>query len=412
MSMPDRRKILLDSVKKLVALGVSDEEIIMHLKEVGISESEAQGVLTEAKGLPFGQIPAEPSSGSVLEEVQEEMQPVEEEPESKEPEPVFLEPEPAPKEPSKTASAFRPKTVVSSATVSRANLSELWEKGILQTVTDKLQEMKRLHDEIEKAIDSKVEKSVDKEIQKMDALFKSQQTLQLAKMNAALEAKTKEVTSLIDLRIVELKKMKEEKKAAETVLAAKQDLSKQTFERLSQELSSVQKERNASLQEFNSELIKAKSKFEELVEDARQKLTGLEERATQTLELETSIIDGMVKDAQNRIDRLTIEKMDGLAKDVQQALTEFEAIKAGFDFQKAEQQLQRFEATRQKIENQIELSAQSLSQRMEARLEKELQPRLKTLQSVDAELKAAQAIRAELQKELEQTRKGQPVSLK
>jgi DNA repair exonuclease SbcCD ATPase subunit len=391
--MHDRKRIVLESVKKLLALGVSDSEIILHLKEVGIQETEARSILAEAKGLPLGQIPEEPSSKSVLEEVQGEMQePVIEEEEK----PVFFENE---SHQAPATSAFRTKTVPVSG-----NLSELWEKGILQTVNDKLQEMRRLHDEIEHVIDSKVEKSVDKEMQKMDALFKSQQTLQAAKMNAALEAKEKEVTSMIDNRIAELKKMKEEKRAAETALTAKQDLSKQTFERLSQELASVQKERNASIQEFNSELIKAKSKFEEVIEDARQKMTGLEERAAQTLELETAIIDGMVKDSQNRIDHLTIEKMDSLARDVRQALTEFEALKTGFNFEEAEKQLQRFEATRQKIENQAELAAQSLSQRMETRFEKELQPRLKSLQAIDTEIKEIRSMKEELQKELERTK--------
>lgn len=398
IAMVDRRRIVLDSVRKLLKLGVSDEEIVMHLKDVGIQEAEAHSILAEAKGLPVGQIPTDSSSKAVLEEVQEGMRetPEAESEIASEEGPVFSEPGPS------IQPDFKRRPV---APVSSTNLAELWEKGILQTVTEKLQEMKRLHDELESIIDAKVEKSVDKETQKMDALFKSQQTLQVAKMNASLEGKTKEVTSLIDMKIAELKKMKEEHRAQESAVQAKQDLAKQTFEALSQELAVLQKQRNQSLQEFNSELIKTKSKFEETIEDARQKLTALEERATQTLELETAIIDGMVKDAQNRIDHLAIEKVDSLTKDVKQAVTEFEALKTGFNFEEAEKQLRQFEALRQKIENQSELAAQSLSQRMEARLEKELQPRIKLLQSVEAELKAAQAIRAELQKELERLKK-------
>lgn len=408
MNMADRHRVLLDSVKKLVNLGVSDEEIIMHLTQIGVSEKEARQVLAEAKGQPASVIPQpeaepEPSAQNVLQSVQSDLG-REAEPDS---EPVSdFEQEPSfsvSKHPASPALASKPVPMVS-----RESTADLWEKGILQTVTEKLQEMKQLHDELESLIDKKIEKALAKEIQKMDTLVKSQQTLLLAKMNASLEKKTGELTEFIDAKIAELKKLKDDKKQQETVLETKQTLAREIFEKLSQELDAVKKQRNQSLQEFNAELIKVKSRFEETIEDARQKLVALEERATQTLELETAIIEGMVKDAQNRIDRLAVGKIDDLAKEVRQSITEFEALKTGFDLEAAQKQLQQFETVRHKIENESELAAQSLSERMEARLEKELQPRIKQLQSLDTQLKETQSLKAELQKELERAKAKAP----
>jgi len=48
--MPDKRSIILDSVRKLLALDLSDEKRIKNLRDVGISESEARAILAEAKG--------------------------------------------------------------------------------------------------------------------------------------------------------------------------------------------------------------------------------------------------------------------------------------------------------------------------------------------------------------------------
>ena len=50
----DKKKVILDSIKKLIALNVSDEEILLNLKEIGVSESEADDLISEAKtNIPF-----------------------------------------------------------------------------------------------------------------------------------------------------------------------------------------------------------------------------------------------------------------------------------------------------------------------------------------------------------------------
>lgn len=400
--MPDRHTVILNSVKKLLDLGVTDDEIIVHLREVGVPESEARDYLNQAKGNP-PQIPKEPeSSGAVFSEVKEELA---ESPESELP---FAISEP------QAPASFKRKV----DPVSQANLADLWEKGILQTVTDKLQEMKSLHDQIDSVLDQKIEKSLAKEVKKMNALFESQQTLLAAKLSASTEKKSREFNEMIDAKIGELKKLKDEKKSQESAIVVKQEMARETFERLTKELEAVQKQRVALLQDFNAELIKSKSQMEELVEDARQKLVALEERATQTLELETAIIDGMVKEAQNRIDRLAVEKMDDLTKDVRTALTEFEALKVNLNLEDAQTQLQRIASLEQTFQGRVDSAVQAVAKQIEDRIESDLRSRLKSfdkeqkevVSNIDAamiksDLKELRQLKEELKKELAKLKK-------
>src|SRR3989344_3910461 len=72
--MLEKRRILLDSVRKLLALqNVSERDILENLKSVGVTEDEARELITEARGdrpsradLPEGeaQEPAAPEPAS------------------------------------------------------------------------------------------------------------------------------------------------------------------------------------------------------------------------------------------------------------------------------------------------------------------------------------------------------------
>ena len=50
-----RREILLDSVHKLVDLGIADNEIKANLKDVGITDQEAQAIIDEVRGKSIGE---------------------------------------------------------------------------------------------------------------------------------------------------------------------------------------------------------------------------------------------------------------------------------------------------------------------------------------------------------------------
>ena len=136
----DREKLMLTSIKKLIDLNVSEDEILLNLKEIGVSEEEAKGLIKKAGGF----------KKTALEEVAEK----EPEKETKvnigkviEKELSTIEPKEEPKKESKLFT-FEQKY---GKDVEPA-ISGLWEKGVLVTVTDKLEEMKKLKKDIEKIL--------------------------------------------------------------------------------------------------------------------------------------------------------------------------------------------------------------------------------------------------------------------
>ncbi|MFH0955113.1 MAG: hypothetical protein V1777_03330 [Candidatus Micrarchaeota archaeon] len=386
--MADKHQVLLDSVKKLVKLGVPDEEVILHLKEVGISEEESGRVLAEAKGLPVTVMSVPKSARGVLETVKQEMQ----EPVS--PNAGSLEHRAfvsrsavvaAKKQETVEKSGFdfsnAPTEFKRSAPLERptANLGSLWESGLLQTVTDRLEEMKRLRDDLDKVLDSKVDAAVKKEVQKMESLFESQQILLKAKMNSAIDSKTREVTDLIDQKIAELKKMREEKSGQESAIVIKGEMMQQLFSNLSEQTQALKKQQKEELAEFNAELLKAQSRFEALISDSKQKLVALEERASKTLELETNIIEGLVADSQSRIEHLTIQKVDELASEVHQSLTEFEALKIQVNPEELMQKVREIEQAKLSLDSKMDAAVSQVSEDIEKRLNQEIRSRLQEL---------------------------------
>lgn len=427
MAMQDRKSIVMASVNKLLKLGLPDEEIVKDLAEVGISQQEAEVFIREAKGLPKLSIPPLPeekpavkrikksqeeveSGLEALEEVPEEL-PQAELPESfsdeetgsamdaeeeDEKEKDLWDPDsrkevPIPKA-HESHAAGKQKTVVvrhaqepfvkkeSFASLSgAASMDQLWEKGILQTVNSRLQEMRELKQELDAVLDQKVEAAFKRQMQKLDALMESRQTLMVAKLNAQLEAKSKDISDLLDSKIREVKKSVTERDQALTSFEAQKELIRQTFVQVSKELAELQKQRKQSVVDLNAALLKQQQQLEDWSATAKQKLHQLEERATQTLQLETSVIDGVVKDAANKVDQTVAEKMGVLSEEVQESISELEALKGKIDAAHLDNQLKSLEETKKELREQLEQGLQIISTHTEERVEKQLKNRLKTL---------------------------------
>lgn len=353
--MPDKKQVLIESIQKLKKLGVSEDEIRGYLTEFGIKDSDASALIAaDSKG----QAPRISSSPDALRKAQKGLE-----------KSVALQSETVSQVPPKknrsnsdslvssmelpgesmesfdsenaeertdsSADLFgespsRPMassstSVTAKALPMHADMSELWEKGIMKTVTDSLLEMRRIRDELDSVLDSRIHKVLDKEVEKLQSMQESMRTLLMAKVNAELDRKTKEVIETLDQRIADLKIQQQKAKEQQDLLKTEQKLAQDLFKQLSDELTRFRSLRDKSISEFNSESIKSKSLVSEVVEDSQKKLLAIEERATKTLQLESAIVEGMVKDGQNRIDRLALAKIDELSAEVSTKLAEFEA---------------------------------------------------------------------------------------
>jgi hypothetical protein len=427
--MVSKKQLLLKSIRELLALNVSDQEILMNLKEVGVDNSQGKKLLEEAKK------PAEEkedSSDDYLKKFAEaeKKKPVEEkEAEETEKEAEIekereaateelasevAEPEEKPAsfaELSKALGNFRkraerkkeareregpvstPKISVSSEPkierriVEDVKVSKLWEKGILATVNNRLEEMKELKEEIDSVLDQKIEEATRREMEKIKVLFDSQRTLLVSKVDAEIETKAKGFVDMISLKLKEMREINRGISGQIEQLEQAQQKAKADEESLLQRLEEVDKVKQGLVASLNSEIIKSKTDSKAFVEEMNQKLSQMDDRINKTLELENQIVEGLVRDAEQRVEKMMELKSEEVSKAASAKLDELKQMKAGFESEQ-QKKLQEIEAqfkdSMAALDNQIKQRLAKLDELQDA-VTVELDP--KKIKAQTAELK-------------------------
>ena len=369
--MADKKEIVIESVRKLLALKLSDEEIVTHLKEVGVGARDARQIILIAKQKPKAKMPepempkpiaapipkpapkpiteigaanpwadkkpepkkeigaidwltkkmgkisreTEKEEKEEAEELAEEIS--EQQPQAKKvkqaekpeaPKPAEIRKEmPLILEPAEKEPAAKPKPSI--------DISKLWERGILASVDKKLHEIKEIREDLDKEITEQADKVAKKEVNKIQILFESQQSLFLEKANSKLEEKGKEVDGLIDKKIEEMKKISAEIKKESQMLEAKKEDYEQYFNTAKEKVAELDDTKKKLVSEMNSELIKSKSENQEFLDSAKIKIEDMAERVNKTLEVGLSALEGLRADAESSIDDVVSEKVEIASRD-------------------------------------------------------------------------------------------------
>ncbi|MFH1588009.1 MAG: hypothetical protein ABIA76_01570 [Candidatus Diapherotrites archaeon] len=322
-----RKELLLDSVKKLLELNSSDEEIITDLINAGITEKEARELLNEAK-MPKGKIEKQVSSfdedikkaGGKSEEISEKFD--------------FEKVEPLKDEKLSDSFYSQKQDLTKKSYIGlgeEKSLNELWEKGILATADTKLNEMKVIKSEINSTIDSKINDRIDETVKRINVLFDSQKILLLSKVDSELTSKSSELTSLIDSKIRELKELN----IASRSRLIEFDKTSAEFEakvtQVNSKLDDLNKAKTSLITEMNSELAKEKNKMESFLDETRQKRKEIDERIKRTLDLEQKLVEGLLADAKNKIDKFADEKKNESLAEVRSKEKELDAKQKEID---------------------------------------------------------------------------------
>ncbi|MDO8634146.1 MAG: hypothetical protein Q7K34_02530 [archaeon] len=283
----EKSDALLESVKKLVSMGVSDKEILDSLVGMGSTKSEAQDLLRLAKNAPA-----------------EEKQKMENDILSSQ----GFEENPGPKKslvPSFDLSGGKQEGDLSG----RENkMLELWEKGILATVDSKLSEMEKIKREIDRSLEKKAGSAFEKESKKLSTVFESQRVLALEKANTALDQKKKEFESLVDAKIAEMKKLNSLSEEYLKKLDSQSKFNQALIEEIDSKVSGLEDMKSRFLKDFNLVLADSSSKVGGFIKQSEDKRNELNQRINRSLNLETKIVEGLLTDAQNKIDNLAITK--------------------------------------------------------------------------------------------------------
>ncbi|MDD5163681.1 MAG: hypothetical protein PHD95_05760 [Candidatus ainarchaeum sp.] len=427
--MPNKKKILLDGIKKLLALKVPEEEIIANLKDVGIGEKQAKALIDEVRLGKKEELPEEEGSefepeekkiedsesfgeegaseedaqaealeknypeeektpemnkeetveetenlaeeetqgiskkeiedngfeekeeetmeGSETEagepeeeggEIQEEIEEEEAEvPEEEKEGTGFSE---AKEDRAEEKSFSNKKKLAREEKADNADFEKLWEKGILTIVNQRLQEMKGIQGEIESELGKRASEIAKKEIDKVNVLFESQRDLAVETMNAKLGQKTKEIDKMLDAKVLELKEISKSVKGDISKLEKLQQSQKEGLEQINERLAGLDEAKKTLIVEMNSDLIKSKSEIEEFLSSSSKKVQEIEARVNETLELESNIVDSLVKETEAKLASSQSGRENASAKKFEEALDALGIARQGFEQQAREKLLE------------------------------------------------------------------------
>ncbi|GEM_PF-4703706 len=375
---PEKKLIIKESIRRLLELGISGKEIIDNLKSVGIDEQVARDILSETKGemnaalRPFpAQAPQEPAKGrqgakpqpapkaaadddeemtddlygSVYEEIQEEKLRT----------PVIRKPinnpqyEPA-SQGQKGNNAQAPQAAEPPQPQGSEDLAELWEKGILSTVNARLAEIKQIKDDLDSVLDQKISERLKIESKKIEVVLDSQRTLFYSRIDAHLESKADELRRVLESRAKQLEDVNAKAQQQLAQVQAEKKFNAEFLGSITQKMVLLDSTRSQVLSETNSSLISMETKFREFMSESSRKRDELEQRIKGALQLETSVTDGMVESARQKIDALRLAKEKELTDEVAARLAEFDEMARKVDPKGITQKLAELNAANEKLE--------------------------------------------------------------
>ncbi len=436
--MNSKRAILLDSVRKLLALKIPDREIVANLRQVNVSEEEARSLLAEARGekpvepapsaspasaarKPAASRPAaEPldedvtESEDVLGEVYSGLEKGEAESEpsaaAKEEEdeatPARREPtplqrtfgffgksavvEPSPQRPtlsvsrSKPAAEARPPASAAAAVRPQPTVDRLWESGILTTIDARLDEMKRLKQELDSVIDAKIAEALKRESAKSAVLLESQRALLLSKVQSEFEANRKQLEEILSQKLEEIRRTSQLTQENVSRIQAQRQLNEQLSKELAANLRLLEDTKAKWLAETNNELARAELKFNDFLSSAGKRLDGLEARIGKAIEVENHITEGFVSDARLKIDALASKKSEELEQLVRQKLKQIDQAEAIAALDAVDRKLKDLEGFRESLRKDVERDFDTI---YKAKMEQYNKQVKEKLDSVDAAAK-------------------------
>ena len=411
--MDSKHAILLDSVKKLVGLGISDQEIVANLRQVNVSEQDARALLAEARGgKPVAREPlaarpvAEPLEEDVTEsegvfgEVAGGWEDEKEEAPEPKAKPVEAPPVREPVSMQKAFGFFGKKARVepspqqpvaaSGQPERKPDREHLWDSGILTAVDARLDEMKRLKQELDAVLDAKIAEALKRESTKVSVLLESQRTLMLSKVQAEFESNRRQLQEILDQKLLEIRKTNELTQENVSRIQAQRQLSEQLSKDLAANIRLLEESKAKWFAETNNELQRAELRFNEFLKTAEQRLNQLEARISKTLEVEGHISEGFMNDVKLRVDDMVSGKSAELDQLLKKKMRELDQSQAVAALDAVEKKLKDLADFRESLRKDVERDFDSIYKARINQYNKQVKEKLDEVDASLAELKKAQ----------------------
>lgn len=252
-------EIIIESIKKLMSLNMSDDEIIGSLIDAGVDYETAQASLDEVK---YKKNETENKKRVIdsKDKITETKDIAENTPEDDDNENTSEE---------------------DSDNLEDTSLG-IWQEGVLTTINQKLDEIEQKGENLDKNIEQKVQNITETEIKKMKIILDSQRTLLLSKINSSLDSQIKEITTKLDAALQNIQKINRE--------------TQQKLDELSkskEKIDTVQSNLIAQMDEFN----KIRDKTQEIVENMKTKMETEVKSISEQYDLKISEVDKKLNNA-------------------------------------------------------------------------------------------------------------------
>ncbi|HIH10534.1 MAG TPA: hypothetical protein HA254_07770 [Candidatus Diapherotrites archaeon] len=344
----NKRKILKDSIIRLLQLSISDKEIVENLCSVGIDEATARELLLETR--------AELSSGrNFEEEKQAAKRPAGSE--KKKPEAVLegkgspagggegvqgqedeesgqvgdedfyreIEEQMSPSKKEKSG------LKTDAAPLADSDVAQLWERGILATVDVKLSEMQHIRDELNSVLDAKISERVGIEAKKIETVLESQRTLFFSKIDSRLGEKATEVGKVIEAKARGMEDLHAKVQEELVKVQAEKRFNAELLNTLNEKLSGLDGVKSQMISQINGSIIQSESRFREIEKSADDMHTQTEEKVNRALQLEAKVTEGLIFEAKQKIEGLRLSKENELTARLQSKIKELDELTAKVD---------------------------------------------------------------------------------
>ncbi len=333
--MPNQEAIIAN-IKKLEGMGLHGEELLQQLQTIGIPRVQAERWIREAHG-SANEAPAARNNAPTFFEGKKT--------------PPMNELEEKPSIPSAMENPLHvTRTFTTYAPPAPPAAEKLWEKAILTTIDSKLSQMERLKKEIDDVIEQHVNAHYEAMEKKMEVLFDAQRELFKFKMEAEMDAKTKEIEDILDQKINNIKTLnlstQEDLQRIKGQKMQVEDVLKEWGER-KDALDNVKK---TILQDTGEKLEELQEKVDEMVNDTKTRIREVENRATKTLELEEKITSNLGEQMEEQANKILDERINDLRMEIKKEIVELKKMGADLASKDIQTIIKDFQEMNEKME--------------------------------------------------------------
>ncbi|VVC00105.1 Uncharacterised protein [uncultured archaeon] len=393
MVSEEKKGVIKESIRRLLELGISDREVIDNLGSVGIDVQSARGILQETKDELSGKPKNVPQQAQPVQQqgqqaprvkqgrqgrggdekvdadsITDDIYGLSEEEESGLKTPVISKPINNPQYDSQNKPAQKPVGQGQVPGQSRRqddseDLAELWEKGIMTTVNARLAEMKQIKEDLNAVLDRKISERVQVESKKIETVMDSQRTLFYSKIDAHLDAKADELKRVLESKARQLEDVNAKLNDQISRISAEKKFTSEILATINQKAASIDATRSQMISETNSSLLSMETKFNSFMSESARKRDDIEQRIKNSLQLETTITEGVVANAKQVIDSMRLEKEQELTRRVEAKVKELDELTRLVDAKGVTQKLMQIGELEQRLgkkEKDIDLRIERL----------------------------------------------------